>query len=142
MVCFGDHAFKIKMIKPAKTHQLLHNGICDLILRTHFPQNGSFMGGSTLTNEMARRIYSYHFLSILRILPIFPLLLSQPLQAICDGLERWLDCLHLHQNLTDLEWMNKTSTNVCSLHHVFGSMWQVCVNQSIDVFSTRYGYTR
>ena len=37
----NDHAFKIKMIKPAKTHKLLQNGMCDPILRNHFPQNGA-----------------------------------------------------------------------------------------------------
>ena len=43
----NDHAFKIKMIKPAKIHTLLQSGKPDPILRNHFPQNGSVIGTPT-----------------------------------------------------------------------------------------------
>ena len=41
LVPINDHAFKLKMIKPAKTHKSLQNGKLDPILRNHFPQNGA-----------------------------------------------------------------------------------------------------
>jgi hypothetical protein len=47
LVPINDHAFKIKMIKPAKTHKLLQNGKLDPILRNHFPQNGGVIGAPT-----------------------------------------------------------------------------------------------
>jgi hypothetical protein len=59
LVPIKDHAFKIKMIKPAKTHKLLQNGKLDPILRNHFPQNGSVYRGpnpSHSVEEMAWRI--------------------------------------------------------------------------------------